>query len=565
MKKILKLSKQTILIAVPISLVLSIYANSLLIILFILLFLPDFIKNFKKNNTKKNRKVFFVLIAFIATYFIGFIIDMFYGIVEIKKTERLLPFIVFPLFFLYSNAANVFENKATPLRIFAIFIVFLNIVLLANLFANIWGNYTDSSLENKRWQKKNVFVEKLNTGLMGHFPNSDRISGDASFDRHHLIYNKSLSNDNDTLITRSVYAKTEDDVWLFIRQYDGKTHKGVWFHPKTGKIGFVEEGLTADITVIDDAWYRIAITNPITRDVINERFQISFVDDNKKYEIKRKNDYHVLLGGPQLEISDRASKYRPLDYRSFWEGFDRGDILDSINGHPTYYSLFILVSCLIIYLFVTSNILKLLCFCLNTLMLVLLGSKAGLVSLLILLLLLLIINRKKRDVGTWFLALLIPIIGVIAFFFSNTFQRFDQAVSAVTNNGSDVFLSTEKRIQMWQSVFELPAEGLILGNGNIHGYDLLRDSAALDLNTHNQYLEALLCSGFVGFLFLLAFLLGIFLVDSSTRKNQMILLFMVLIWINLSFENILNRQWGIVFISYFLPYLYNFHVKANEQ
>lgn len=562
MNKLLTFSKQAILIAVPISLVVSIYVNSLVTILFLLVFLPDLIKNFKKNNFSKNRKVFFVFSAFVLVYLIGIAIDIIYGTANFRKSERLLPFILFPLFLLFSDALAVFEDKKTPLKIFGAFVLCFNLFLLVNLFTQTVVEYNDNSLSNKRWKKSNIKILENSKERYLLFPVSEiRIADVAS--RPDLFMERSFNFSKDTLITRSIYVKSNDDLWLLLRQFDGTLHEGAWFHPKTARVGFVQKNITADIQKLDNGWCRISVTNRVAKKANRERLQITFVDENKQYDVKGNAEYKVHVGGAQLEIGDSPSDYMPLQHRNFLEGFDRTTILNVVEGHPTYYSLFILISVLVIVLFFRSGYIQFLGLALNLVMLVLLGSKAAILTFFILLFLVLYFNFKNRDSRLKLLYVVIPLSIIAILSFSNTLNRFNQSLSSVTEMNDVVYLSTDKRIEMWKSVIDLPLLNLVLGNGNTHGYELLESSTMLTLNSHNQYLEAVLCSGFIGLILLLFFVVGIFFVDFSARNNQLLVLFVVLVGFNLFFENILNRQWGIVFVAFFLSYIYKLE-EVNE-
>jgi len=282
MKKLLTFSKQAVLIAVPISLVISIYVNSLVTILFLLVFLPDLIKNFKKNNFSKNRKVFFVFSAFVLVYLIGIAIDILYGTANFRKSERLLPFILFPLFLLFSDALTVFEDKKTPLKIFGIFVLCFNLFLLVNLFTQTVVEYNDNSLSNKRWKKSNIKILENSKERYALFPVSEIHIADVA-SRPDLLMERSFKFSRDTLITRSVYVKSNDDVWLLLRQFDGNRHEGAWFHPKTARVGFVQKNITADIQKLENGWSRISVTNRVAKKANRERLQITFVDENKQY------------------------------------------------------------------------------------------------------------------------------------------------------------------------------------------------------------------------------------------------------------------------------------------
>lgn len=549
--------KKLLILSVPISLVLSIYFNSLICILYVIFFIPDIFRDFSKHNTPINRKVFFVFLSFIGTYLIGFIIDVHYGIVNIKKAERLLPFIIFPLFFLFSNPIKYFKNPKTPLLVYAFFIVICNLFLLGSFLISAWTNYNDLSFENSRWEKKNIQIKKSGKeSKIGIIP-TVQISGTTKKNNQELVYNRFFNINKDTFSTRSVYVKSSDKVWLLIRQFDGVNHMGAWFYPKNGEIGYVQKNLKADIKNLENGWYRISLTNSINKSTTRERFQITFVDDNKSYSLLNQNNYVVYLGGAQLELAKNPSVYNPLEHRKIWDDFDRSDLLEPINGHPTYYSLYLILSILVILIFSSLGIIKYVVLLFNLFFLIILGSKAGIITIFLVLIILSVHNILKRSGQknrlVW---LLFTVATIFTLFISRTVNRFYQAFDSVSGNYEGSVLSTDQRIKMWESIRELPIDKLLIGGGNIHAYEILSTGMEFKLNSHNQYLEALIVSGVIGLFLLLVFVFGIFFVDQKAKRNSFLIIFCFIVAFNLMFENLLNRQLGIVFIAYFLPYFY---------
>lgn len=547
--------KKSAFVAIPISLVFSIYVNSIVIIIFLALFLPGIYKNFKEYNTATNRKLFLVFTSFIAVYLIGATVDLFYGDVNFKKAERLLSFIIFPSVLLFSDALRIFRDKKTPLKIFSFFVVLFNCYLICNLLNSAFENYKDDSLTNERWRKSNVEIKEVIEDSSQMFSVNEIIANESTT-RPDLILERSISLKSDTSITRSIYIKSNDDIWVLLRQFDKKTHKGAWFYPKSAALGFVQNGVKANIDSLGDGWCRISLTNLVSSETGRERLQLTFVDKDKSYSKTIGKKFRLLTGGAQIEIANTASKYEPLKHRSFFENFDRTKILNLVEGHPTYYSLYILLSSLSIILFIRKWYIQALCLAVNIPTVIFLGSKAVILTLFIVFLALLFLNWKAKKSQAIVLLLILPLTLLGVFVFSNTVHRFNQSLNSLTNSKETVYLSTDKRIIMWKSVFDLPLTSLIVGNGNIHGYEKLRERTGLNLNTHNQYLEALLCAGLLGLLLLIVLLGGLFFVDFSARKNQLLILFIIMIGINIFFENLLNRQWGIVFVTFFMSYIY---------
>lgn len=75
----------------------------------------------------------------------------------------------------------------------------------------------------------------------------------------------------------------------------------------------------------------------------------------------------------------------------------------------------------------------------------------------------------------------------------------------------------------------------------------------LSYNSHNEYINIILISGFAGFS---VFLLSFFYLLQAGIKNKLYLSFLCFILLNFCFENILSRHDGIIFFSFFNSLLY---------
>ena len=201
----------------------------------------------------------------------------------------------------------------------------------------------------------------------------------------------------------------------------------------------------------------------------------------------------------------------------------------------------------------------------NVFTIILLGSKAAVLTLITVFFVFLINKGLLKTVKGKLFAFMSIVIFLTIFFLSGIYLRFEQAINTVLDEkNSNELLSTGQRIQVWKNILELPLERLLLGNGNIHGYALLNQNLDFKLNSHNQYLEVLLASGLLGIILLFVFLFGLIFLNKQLKNNMLFVFFLLIIIINLAFENLLNRQWGIVFIGFFYSYLYVFVIKKDE-
>jgi len=114
------------------------------------------------------------------------------------------------------------------------------------------------------------------------------------------------------------------------------------------------------------------------------------------------------------------------------------------------------------------------------------------------------------------------------------------------------------RVHIWKSGIEVVQDNFFLGVGtgdikqelnnkfSLNKQDYL---ATKDTNTHNQILDYLIKYGIVGFLLIVCAFTAYF--NAAWKNhNQLFLMFLVLSCLCMLTENILNRQYGIVFFFY---------------
>jgi len=563
MFKALSFVKLLTLLAIPITLQVSIKLNSFNIILCALLFLPDIIKNLCK---KKKHKVFLLigLQAFTVSYLVGTAVDFYHGMYSLKKLERLLPFLFLPLIFFYGNVDSLLKNKNQPLKLFSIATTVLAVFLLIHFSVSLYYNYQDNSLFNKRWKISGIDIERSNDTVFGMEAYNLEVLPFNAF--NNLTYDRSIKIKKDTTITRSFYVKADSTVWLLVRQYDGKNHKGAWIDIGKGSKGFVEKPLRANVRELPNGWYRFALTNPVKSGAKRERLQITVVDNNKSYERKEKDKVKFKIAGAQLEYGSVATDYEPSKHRSFMETFDRKGVLSLIDSHPTYFSIFLAFSILIcLELFNWSWQYKLSFIVFNYMMIMLLASKAVILSLLLTILLIALRKQKTNKLKVLFYALgAIVLLFLMLYFIPGVSGRFEQMFEVISNPSDAPQLSTGIRFSVWKDTFSLIQKSPILGHGNLYSYELLNGLNNLGVNAHNQYLEALLCSGVVGLILLILYFILPFVVQKQNINQHLFVSFILLLIINLMFENLLNRQWGIVFTAYFMTYFTFIGEKKNE-
>ncbi|MHC1706081.1 MAG: O-antigen ligase family protein [Bacteroidales bacterium] len=200
----------------------------------------------------------------------------------------------------------------------------------------------------------------------------------------------------------------------------------------------------------------------------------------------------------------------------------------------------------------------------------LLSSKAGILCLFFILfvsLFSLMIYKKEYIIFTLFLFML-PFSFVGAYYlFPDTFYRMAVAKDILYGKVPIDLKSddgTNERILIWKSSLEIVKENPALGVGTgdvkdalLQKYEENHITAAITkrLNAHNQYLQTCIALGLIG---LLVLLLCLLLPAISAIKNHDLLyfLFLMLVFLNLLFESMLERQAGVVFYSFFNALLF---------
>jgi O-antigen ligase len=179
-------------------------------------------------------------------------------------------------------------------------------------------------------------------------------------------------------------------------------------------------------------------------------------------------------------------------------------------------------------------------------------------------------NKKTMALIFIFLLTTAPII---AYFTSYTFKvRIDEFYEVLMNDTYNLESTSMTRIQVWKSSIEIikniPVYGL--GTGDVlpalknayqqHGYQHALD---LNLNPHNQYLQTTLALGLIGGLYLLL-MLGYFFRLGLKHKNLLFSFFILVVFMNMLTESMLETQSGVVFISFFIAFFLSF-INKNEE
>ncbi|RLD62353.1 MAG: hypothetical protein DRI95_13155, partial [Bacteroidetes bacterium] len=97
------------------------------------------------------------------------------------------------------------------------------------------------------------------------------------------------------------------------------------------------------------------------------------------------------------------------------------------------------------------------------------------------------------------------------------------------------------------SINDFSFQELILGSGYKLSRRKIISLTGIDKNMHNQYLQTLIISGLIGFVLIIFFLF----LPLIYQQNLFVKIFIFIVVFNLLFENMLDRIWGIMIISFF--------------
>lgn len=252
--------------------------------------------------------------------------------------------------------------------------------------------------------------------------------------------------------------------------------------------------------------------------------------------------------------------------------------------HPTYMSVFALMSMVSAFMLMKNKSITQLTFrILIAILLIytfLLLSLAGLLSILLLAVSVFFLYLKKRFsfkvmlgftiVGISLLVTLVlttPIIREDIRETIRTTERYFQSPEKFIQNLSESPSSSETRLVMWSITCEEIAKhpfGVGTGNVDIYLGKNIRDKgnptfAEKQYNPHNQFLQTQLEIGIVGLLIFLAITIGGVIYSLKKRNVVLIILFSSLL-LNALFESMLQLQPGIIFYLFFFLLM-----EINEQ
>lgn len=252
----------------------------------------------------------------------------------------------------------------------------------------------------------------------------------------------------------------------------------------------------------------------------------------------------------------------PIDfeYENYFYGLRFSDPI-----HPSYLSLYIIISVLILFEFIfymsLSLVKKSAIFFVILIFLItlyLLSARAGMLAAIIVFPVYFLF-KLYNHFPKWAVFGLITTLVVLFVFFAVKNVKVSNSINNMSNQRIEETFKKDPRIQIWQSAMGVIKRNPILGVGTGDASSELKEEFATrkyfdgyyeNMNAHNQFLEIWLENGIIGLLIFT----GIFFYMSYiavTQKNILLGLFIISTIIFFIFETMMNRLGGISFFSLF--------------
>lgn len=217
--------------------------------------------------------------------------------------------------------------------------------------------------------------------------------------------------------------------------------------------------------------------------------------------------------------------------------------------HPSYYALFSCIAILIILFTKYMNIKKswkIFLLIIHVIMIVLVSSKAGLASLLFISIVAVFsaTSIKRKLIGVSVVLFII----ISSLTIPSTQLRIKKAYESILADKTELPQnSTTNRITLVKTLKYFSPKELILGQGINASQHKIKNLTGINKNLHNQFLQTLISSGFMGLCLLIVFLIS----PLYQTRSIFVKVLVAIVFLNLFFENMLDRVWGIIFISFF--------------
>lgn len=168
---------------------------------------------------------------------------------------------------------------------------------------------------------------------------------------------------------------------------------------------------------------------------------------------------------------------------------------------------------------------------------------------------------KKLRKRNLFVTLIVATLLITIFFIPNTKHRFIETVNTQVYQEIKPHNSTSHRFHIYKCSFEVFKGSPLIGYGIGDDKNELiscytkypKEFAKKKYNTHNQYLGIVLKTGIIGLIIFLFFIVYNYKI-AIKNKDVMYLSFLVFFTVIMLFENVLERQNGVMLFAFFINY-----------
>ncbi|WKK66708.1 O-antigen ligase family protein [Lutimonas zeaxanthinifaciens] len=220
-----------------------------------------------------------------------------------------------------------------------------------------------------------------------------------------------------------------------------------------------------------------------------------------------------------------------------------------IDMHPSYYAFF---SATVLMILLFTNLIKIrqwryfALLILHPTMILLISSKAGIISLVVIIGALFFKQKNLKSVAFGILAIIF--LGAISINIPSTRVRFEKVYNEIVSNRVQKEMGNNKgRLVLWNTLKDYSKLELVTGIGTKKARNRVLELTGEDKNMHNQFLQELVSAGLLGLILLICFL-ALPLIYS---KHFFTYIFIPILVIFLLLENMMDRIWGIMLISFF--------------
>lgn len=154
---------------------------------------------------------------------------------------------------------------------------------------------------------------------------------------------------------------------------------------------------------------------------------------------------------------------------------------------------------------------------------------------------------------------LLLVAGTIIFSSAENRLRFTEMFDFSADYTENQYGGRSIRIEKWKNTTEAWSENWLLGVGSgdmqeelnktykANNFEIAYENS---FNPHNQYLQTGLTIGLVGFAVLMFWMIGL-IAHGLIRRNWLLFAFGIIVSLSMITESMMERHWGVVFISFF--------------